>query len=348
MKTLHNVKLTTTRRIITSARAHVTPSRYYHYIPADGTARALELSALASLCAYLAIRARASTNPRSTSDIRARMTAYQYDLANVARAASARASSRAIAYRVMSGAIPAVRAYAAQHPTHRNASAAEIAAIRARMDDIANLPASLNADVDDVIAAATESLLDSIAPAHGRACIITRADTHNAILACRRYLYAVARGRAADEYDPAADIRTTRDDDRAAYARDIIETAARISPNAAALIDRLLQGDTVADAAAACEINPSTARAIIHRIRKAATQHPDARQLFALLNNPAHVDGLPEGASIADHVLPPVPPHMDYTAPRRSTVADPRGVREYLDSWTHSTDHSDAPTDDVD
>ncbi len=347
MKTLHNVKLATTRRITNSARArdHVTPSRYYHYIPADGTARALEVNALASLCAYLAIRARASTNPRSTSDIRARMTAYQYDLANVARAASARAASRAIAYRMMSGAIPAVRAYAAQHPMHRNASAAEIAAIRARMDDIANLPASLNADVDDVIAAAAESLLDSIAPAHGRACIITRADTHNAILACRRYLYAVARGRAADEYDPAADIRTDRDDDRAAYARDIIETAARISPSAAALIKRLLQGDTVADAADACKINPSTARAIIHRIRKAATQHPDARQLFALLNNPAHVDGLPDSASIADHVLPPVPPRMDYTAPRRSTVADPRGVREYLDSWTH---HSDTPTDDVD
>ena len=224
-------------------------------------------------------------------------------------------------------------------------AAAEIAAIRARMDDIANLPASLSADVDDVIAAAAESLLDSIAPAHGRACIITRADTHNAILACRRYLYAVARGRAADEYDPAADIRTTRDDDRAAYARDIIETAARISPNAAALINRLLQGYTVADAAAACEINPSTARAIIHRIRKAATQHPDARQLFALLNNPAHVDGLPDSATITDHVLPPVPPRMDYTAPRRGTVADPRGVRDYLDSWTH---YSDAPTDDVD
>ena len=347
MKTLHNVKLATTRRITNSARAHVTPSRYYHYIPADSTARALEVNALASLCAYLAIRARASTNPRSTADIRARMTAYQYDLANIARAASARAASRAIAYRMMSGAIPAVRAYAAQHPMHRNSSAAEIAAIRARMDDIANLPASLNADVDDVIAAA-ESLLDSIAPAHGRACIITRADTHNAILACRRYLYAVARGRAADEYDPAADIRTTRDDDRAAYARDIIETAARISPSAAALINRLLQGDTVADAADACKINPSTARAIIHRIRKAATQYPDARQLFALLNNPAHIDGLPESASITDHVLPPVPPRMDYTAPRRSTVADPRGVREYLDSWTHSTDHSDAPTDDVD
>lgn len=347
MKQLRHVKLSqTNNRITARTRAHVTPSRYYHYIPADSTARALELNALASLCAYLAIRQRASTNPRNTADIRARMTAYQYDLANVARAQSARATSRALAYRVMSAAVPAVRAYAARNPMHRNTSAAELAAIRARMDDIAILPASLNADVDDVVAVAAESLLESIAPAHGRACVITRADTHNAILACRRYLYSVARGRASDEYDPAADMRVLRDDDRAAYARDIIETAARISPNAAALIDRLLQGDSVSDAAEVCEINPSTARAIIHRIRRMAAQHPDARQLHALLNNPAHVDGLPECATIYDNALPPVPPRMDYTAPRRRTVADPRGVRGYLDRWTHDPAHVDPSDDD--